>query len=168
MSVPATPNNLLIVPETMQAALLDSVACTFVPEDMKDACDNKVEAAVKHAVQMFEDYVSPATVCKPICPDGSLLDHTFHQPRYPECSKCEFLTAELANNQEDNADGHACMCKSCKQLPDPLVEECMGFVQWHGACSTCSTAVLSQWVLVPVLSSVVRSSLAYFSPHANP
>lgn len=131
----------LLTHHSMQAEAVDSVACTFVPADVKDACDTKVDAAVRHAVQMFEDYISPATVCKPVCPEDLLSDRSrFLHASYPQCSQCRFVATEIRNadclqhSDRGCAEGELAHVaeQSCKSLPEPFVAECTGFLQSYG------------------------------------
>lgn len=106
------------------AKAVDSVACTFVPDDFKDECDTKVAAAVKHTVRLFEDYISPASVCKPICPDSATLAeaHMSRFGRYPQCSHCEYVATELASSH----------IGACAKLPAAFYEDCSNFVKMNG------------------------------------
>lgn len=125
-----------VTPMHMQAEALDSVACTFVPADAKDACDGKVDAAVRHAVQLFEDYVSPATVCAPACPDAvkQPLEHSLPHGRYPDCAQCKYNAMELANGERDG--------DACAKLPEAFVSECSRFVESNGTTCLYSSCIL--------------------------
>lgn len=117
--------SICVSPLHMQAEALDSIACTFVPADVKDACDGKVDAAVRHAVQLFEDYVSPATVCRPACPEAGMQsgEPRLLSSRYPDCAQCQYNAMELANGESDAA---------CTKLPEPFVADCSRFVENNG------------------------------------
>jgi hypothetical protein len=126
---------LLIAVRVVQADAVESVACDFVPEAEKASCVYKAHAAVKHAVRLFEDYVSPASICKPLC--GAEAEMISAQTKaivsdimstYPQCPFCEYLTEAPLESNQDVSALHA----SCAALPEAFAVACQEFVQQNG------------------------------------
>lgn len=117
----------------MQAQLLDTVTCKFLPHAAVPKCENQIRAGIRHFVEVFEDTVSPSSMCKPLCGDGELYvtQRSASKP-YRHCEYCQYAAAQLPEVAGLSDDVDKALLNVCTSLPEPFQEPCRGFMSEYG------------------------------------
>jgi ribosomal protein L37AE/L43A len=103
--------------------------------EQRAKCERNIRPSVRQAVEMVEDYVNPAHVCKPLCPETALQDPKREELDW-KCPFCEFIAtqAEVAlRNTTTDREVLKVLTNECKRLPQEFVEHCIEYVHTEGA-----------------------------------
>eukprot|EP00892_Ulva_mutabilis_P006511 jgi/Ulvmu1/4231/UM191_0004.1 len=115
------------------AAVLDSVACKFFPSTEKPKCESRIRAAIRHAVETFEDNVSPSSMCRPLCGNDELyLTARPAAESYQNCAYCQYTADQLPKIGGPPDQFDKALLDVCNSLPAPFQDACQAFVQEYG------------------------------------
>lgn len=126
----------------MQAEAVEAVTCNFFPRGQRPKCDRRVQAGIRHLVEVFEDKVSPSKICKPLCSadDALYVSESHSSTSYPHCSYCQFAASQLPEIAGEGDDVNKVLLDVCQSLPPAFAEPCREFMSEYGTPSNPLTA----------------------------
>lgn len=116
------------------AKALESVTCSFFPRGEQPKCNKRIQAGIRHMVEVFEDQVSPSKICQPLCSaeDALYVSQKHTSTPYQHCSYCQFAASQLPEVAGQADDVNKVLLNVCQSLPPAFSQPCRDFMSEHG------------------------------------
>lgn len=125
------------LPRRLQVSVANSIICSHLPAADQKGCYNHIVSALDYAVETLEDYISPRTLCRPLCGrEPRALAATAVRDSSWKCPFCEFIATRAESALRDKKTDKEILKflrKECRNLPESFADPCVNYVNEDGA-----------------------------------